>query len=294
MQYLGDFALGKTFDVKFTTAAASTGAPTTLAGTPVVSAYPDNGTTELTAGITLTVDFDARTGLHNVRVVATSGNGYATGVNYALVLTAGTVGGTSVVGYVIGHFSIEARSALRPTTADRTLDVSATGEGDANVVQWLGTAAATPTVAGVPEVDVTHWSGTANASPDTAGYPKVTVKSGTGAGEVSLASGVAAANSTQINGNASAASKLATMADTMLTGTVDTAGFTATSGQFETSSITEATADHFKDRIVIFTSGALLRQVALIQAYSLVGGRGHFTVTTMTDAPANTDAFIIV
>jgi hypothetical protein len=87
-----------------------------------------NSTTELTAGITLTVDFDARTGLHNVRVVATSGNGYATASNYQLVITAGTVDSVSVVGEVIAQFSIEARSALRPTTAARTLDVSAGGE----------------------------------------------------------------------------------------------------------------------------------------------------------------------
>lgn len=130
--YIGDFALGKTFDVKFTTI-DSTGAPITLAGTPVVSAYPDNSVTELTAGITLTVDFDSRTGLHNVRVVATSGNGYATATNYALVITTGTVNSISVVGYVIGHFSIENRSALRPATADRTIVVDSSGIADANV-----------------------------------------------------------------------------------------------------------------------------------------------------------------
>jgi hypothetical protein len=42
-----------------------------------------------------------------------------------------------------------------------------------NVAQWLGTNAATPTVAGVPEVDVTHWLGTAVATPTTAGVPEV-------------------------------------------------------------------------------------------------------------------------
>src|SRR3990167_7421655 len=125
--YLGDFRLEDTFDFKFTTVDTS-GVPITLAGTPVVSAYPGNSLTELTAGITLTVDFDARTGLHNVRVVATAANGYATATNYALVITAGTVGGSSVVGYVIGHFSLKARSALTPTTPGQSLDVSAGGE----------------------------------------------------------------------------------------------------------------------------------------------------------------------
>src|SRR3989304_3733373 len=127
MGYVGDIRLGDTIDVKFATV-STIGAPTTLAGTPVVSAYVGNSTTQLTAGITLTVDFDAVTGLHNVRVVATGANGYAAGGNYALVITTGTVGGTSVVGEVVGEFSLEAQSPLRPTTAGRTLDVSATGE----------------------------------------------------------------------------------------------------------------------------------------------------------------------
>lgn len=49
------------------------------------------------------------------------------------------------------------------------------GDYRVDVVQWLGTAAATPTVAGVPEVDVTHWLGTAAATPTTAGVPEVDV-----------------------------------------------------------------------------------------------------------------------
>lgn len=127
MTYRGDIRLGDTIDVKFTTRQI-TGAPFTLAGTPVISAYVGNGTTEITAGITLTVDFDARTGLNNVRVVASSGNGFATATNVQLVITTGTVNGVSVVGEVIGEFSIENRSALMPTTAGRTADVSAGGE----------------------------------------------------------------------------------------------------------------------------------------------------------------------
>src|SRR5688572_8316302 len=96
----GDFALESTFDLKFTTI-DSTGAPITLAGSPVISAYPGNSVTQLTAGITLSVDFDGVTGLHNVRVVATDANGYAAATNYALVITTGTVDTVSVVGYVV-------------------------------------------------------------------------------------------------------------------------------------------------------------------------------------------------
>ena len=143
VSYIGDFRLGDTFDTKFTTV-STTGAPTTLAGTPVISAYVGNSLTQITAGITLTVDFDGVTGLHNVRVVATSGNGYATASNYQLVITTGTVGGTSVAGYVVAEFSIEARSAVMPTVAARTLDVSSTGESG---VDWANVGSPTSAVA---------------------------------------------------------------------------------------------------------------------------------------------------
>lgn len=126
MSYAGDFRLGDTLDVKFTS--ALNGVPFTLAGSPVISAYLGNSTTQLTAGITLSADFDSVTGLNNVRVVATSGNGYATATNCQLVITTGTINGVSVAGSVVASFSIENRSAVMPTVAARTLDVSAGGE----------------------------------------------------------------------------------------------------------------------------------------------------------------------
>lgn len=54
-------------------------------------------------------------------------------------------------------------------------------------------------------VNVTAWNGTAIPGVDTAGYPKVTVKSGTGAGELSIASGVVSADAVQLSGDAAAA-----------------------------------------------------------------------------------------
>ena len=39
-------------------------------------------------------------------MVATTGNGYATATDYALVVTAGTVSGVSIVGEVVGEFTI--------------------------------------------------------------------------------------------------------------------------------------------------------------------------------------------
>lgn len=107
MASLGDFKLGTTLYDYFTTAAADTGAPTTLSGTPVVSVYEDNSDTQITSGVTLGVDADSVTGLNRLTIVATSGNGFEVGKQYTAVITTGTVGGTSAVGYVVSSFSIE-------------------------------------------------------------------------------------------------------------------------------------------------------------------------------------------
>ena len=138
--YLGDIRLGKTIEWTFTTRRFTTGVPFTLAGTPSLEAYETGNTTPITAGITLTVDYSGVTGLNHVSIVASGANGFATQNDISVVIAAGTVDGVSVVGETIGGFSIENRSAVMPTTADRTLDVSATGEADANTTQLAGQA----------------------------------------------------------------------------------------------------------------------------------------------------------
>lgn len=121
----------------------------------------------------------------------------------------------------------------------------------------------------------------------TEGEPTVIVLHPEEAGDIRV-------NVTQVNGVTEAAADLGRAAATTLPGTVDTAGFTPTQTEFEASDITEATSDHYKGRIVIFTSGALKDQASDVTAYSLVTGRGHFTVSALTEAPANTDTFVIV
>lgn len=125
MSALGDFKLGDTIDFYFTTRRFSTGAPFTLAGTPAVSVYEDDSTTEITAGITLDVDFDSRTGLNHVRVVLTGGNGFESGKSYAAVITAGTVDGVSVVGETLEHWSIERGAAYQRLGAPAGASISA-------------------------------------------------------------------------------------------------------------------------------------------------------------------------
>lgn len=98
----------------------------------------------------------------------------------------------------------------------------------------------------------------------------------------------------QIDGSATAATNHSLAQLTAQPGTVDTAGFSATVTEFETSSITEATADHYIGKRVYFTSGVLQYQGARITDYALSSGRGHFTTEQLTDAPVNTMSFIIL
>ncbi len=126
MAYQGDYVLAALVDFKFCTV-DSTGAPTVLSGTPAISVYKSNDTTQTTTGVTLSVDFDGVVGLNHVHI-DTSNAFYATGTDFDVVITTGTVDSISVVGYTVGSFSINNRSALRPTTIGRTLDVAATGE----------------------------------------------------------------------------------------------------------------------------------------------------------------------
>ena len=95
---------------------------------------------------------------------------------------------------------------------------------------------------------------------------------------------------------AAAAAKLALSSNTIVSGTVDTAtnSHTPTTSEFQADDITEATADHYVGRIVIFTSGALANQATDILDYEAVGGIGQLTVTPLTEAPANDVTFIIV
>lgn len=151
--YLGDFTAGKTVRVFFNTQGA-TGAPITLAS-GAVSVYKDGSTTQSTAGVTLTADFDSLTGLHLVAIdTAADGTFYSGGSDFEVVLTGGTVDSLSVVGKTLGKFSLANRSALRPTTADRTLDVTAGGaagvdwanvEGPTTAVTLSGTTVKTAT-----------------------------------------------------------------------------------------------------------------------------------------------------
>jgi len=179
MKHLGDFDTSTVVYGKFTTYRPSTGAPFTLAGTPALSVYKDNSTTQSTTGVTLTVDFDSVTGLHHFAIdTSADGTFYAAGSFFDIVVTTGTVDSVSAVGTVVASFTIRKNSALKPATAGRTLVVDAAGLADANTVK-LGPSG----------------SGTAQTARDIGA--SVLLSSGTGTGQLDFTSGVVKANATQ-------------------------------------------------------------------------------------------------
>ena len=82
-------------------------------------------------------------------------------------------------------------------------------------------------------------------------------------------------------------------------GEVDTATFTATATSWEAFRISpnlteEATADHYNGRNILFTSGNLLGQMTDITDYELANSKEKYTVTSLTEAPADGDRFVVL
>jgi hypothetical protein len=98
----------------------------------------------------------------------------------------------------------------------------------------------------------------------------------------------------QIYGSGYSAELLKTSASAMLQGTTTNTPVTATTTIFQTSSITSASADNYKGRIVLFTGGNLVYQATAITAYSLSSGQGRFTVNALTAPPDTGSTFVIV
>lgn len=170
-KHLGDFDTSTVVYGKFTTFRPSTGAAYTLGGTPALSVYKDNSTTQSTTGVTLTADFDSVTGLNHFAIDTSSdGTFYSAGSFFDIVITTGTVDSVSVVGAVVASFTIRKNSSLKPATAGRTLVVDAAGLADANTVK-IGPSG----------------SGTAQTARDVGA--SVLLSSGTGTGQVVLTSG---------------------------------------------------------------------------------------------------------
>ena len=102
------------------------------------------------------------------------------------------------------------------------------------------------------------------------------------------------ANITKINSLTAGVAALQKNAAQMTEFTVVDSAFTPTATEFETSSITEATANHYVDRLVLWCTGNLAGKVVRVTAYTLESGKGHFTVTDKGEASVNGDTGILI
>ena len=105
-----------------------------------------------------------------------------------------------------------------------------------------------------------------------------------------------AVNAYHIAGASIAAANLSNAARTMVNGTVfdDGVTYVNTTTVIFCDDIVEATADHFIGSTIKFRSGNLIYQATKIEDYEQVSTYAKFTVTALTEAPANNDTFIIV
>lgn len=145
MSYLGDFNAGAVIDFKFNTRAASSGTAVPFAlSSGAIQVFKSNSTAATTAGVTLTSTFASVVGLNHCRIESTSDSTfYANGAQFEAYLSAGTVNSVSVVGELVGRFTLRGQAHLYPTVADRTLDVSAGGEAG---VDWSNIGSPTTAV----------------------------------------------------------------------------------------------------------------------------------------------------
>lgn len=318
--FLGDFPADATLYFKFTTRRFTTGAPHTLAGSPVLSAYEDDSTTQITAGITLVADFDGVTGLNGVTIVATAANGYESGKQYDIVITTGTVDSVSVVGEVVARFSIECGAALRPTTAGRTLTIEADGMAHADLKEILGVAQSvtdlkdfaddgydpsTNKVQGVVLTDtVTTYTGNTPQTGDAfarLGAPAgASVSADIAAIEAQTDDiGVAGAGLTAVPWNPAWDAEVQSEVEDGLVAKhldhlVSVAG-TADSGSTTTmvdAARTEGDTDYWLGQIILFTSGTLLGQARVITDF--VPGTDTFTFFPPTTQAVSTHDYVIL
>lgn len=136
--YLGDFPTGQTIYIPFHTFDSNDPtASVTISGLALadIKVYKDGGVTQRssTAGFTLLdtdgIDFDALTGIHGISIDTSDNTDpgfWAAGSDYWVIIDSITVD-AATVRFIAATFSIDNRGLLRPTTAQRTLDVTATG-----------------------------------------------------------------------------------------------------------------------------------------------------------------------
>lgn len=331
IQYLGDFTTSHTVYVYFNTFSSDDpSVSVTMTGllTSDIEIYKNGSATTRSSdsGYTLLdtdgIDFASHTGVHGFSIDLsdnTDAGFFAAGAEYLVVVDAITVdGGTLSV--AVATFSIgrsgNVATILTDTEAILTDSEAVLTDTEANTAVLTDTEAiltdSEAILADTNELQ-TDWvdAGRLDAILDAvlvdteANTAVITdteailtdseaIKAKTDSLTFTVAGDVDA-NVQALNDVTASAVNLERSASTIETGTVDSTENVPTTTAFDCDDITEATADHFNGRIIIFTSGALQFQATDITDYALTaGGRGRFTVTALTEAPANNVTLVIV
>jgi hypothetical protein len=98
----------------------------------------------------------------------------------------------------------------------------------------------------------------------------------------------------KLNGSAAAAAFLAIAAGLYRSLTIDETNFTPTATEFETAEAPSAKANIVVDRSIVFASGGIVTQPVYVVAYSVVSGKGHWTVSPMVEAPQSGDTALLI
>lgn len=108
--YLGDYAEDATVRFLWNTNGLG-GESITRATNGTISVYKDSNTTQSTAGVTDTEDFDSVTGVHSCVIDTSADAFYAAGSEYSVVLSGATIDGETI-NACIANFSIERAGAV--------------------------------------------------------------------------------------------------------------------------------------------------------------------------------------
>lgn len=137
MSYLGDISVGGATTHWFATVDGAR-APATITGAAIVC-YRANSTVETTAGLTLTVDVDSRTGLHRISIdTSADGAFYISGFDYAVVASAGTVDGVSLANRTLCTFSIANRRGVQQADIQSAMTAQGYTTARAGMLSNLG------------------------------------------------------------------------------------------------------------------------------------------------------------
>lgn len=302
VSYYGDFAEDDTVDIPFNTFDSNDPSASVTMTNFVntdVHIHKDGGITQRNnaAGITVSVDFDSITGNHLIQIDTsddTVGGFWVTGSEYQVRIEGTTVDGATVNAW-IGAFSIERAGGVIALLKLIQAAVITNAAGTDVAADIIAVKAETATiVTDTNEIQgklpTNKFMGSSDGADDDGNINSILADTNelqgdwTNGGRLDLLLDAIKV----VTDNQAAAST------TLITGTVSWDNTNATTTVIYSDDVTEATADHYNGRLFVPTSGALLGQYTDITDYALDTGEGKFTVTALTEAPADNTTFVII